>query len=316
MENTSNIDPFKDKNPHWYIARGANWVGPLTAMEVYQRVLDQEISWAHFVWKPGQKEWQRICDIKIFQAVVPATPSPSLQTEVSVASTSAEPVVRMAKLRSQSRSKEVLNDWSWFLYYQNSQFGPYSQEEIERYIRVGKIHGRTYIWREGMAKWERLEKIEEFKALLASVSPPLANVQAGDPDFDTSKTHKTTTRSGVALETRPGVRQDKRKAPRRPLVAKIIITEGKTVDIKTAMCRDISIGGMQMLTDQIPGIVGTSIKVNVSTIGKKGPEFITPFVAEGVIVRILEDKRGFSFRFTKISENARRTIENYIATSN
>ena len=76
-----------------------------------------------------------------------------------------------------------------------------------------------------------------------------------------------------------------------------------------AVCRDISIGGMQVLTDRVPGPVGSKLKLNVSP---GDPSKVKGFVAEGEIVRVLEDGRGFSFRFRKITEEARRTIEKYI----
>jgi UDP-N-acetylenolpyruvoylglucosamine reductase len=110
-------------------------------------------------------------------------------------------------------------------------------------------------------------------------------------------------------------KRERRHAPRRPLLARLMMTQGDL--LITAMCRDISIGGMQVLTDKVPGPVGTHLKMNVSsTEGKTDVSVsgrkIEPFVAEGVIVRILEDGRGFSFRFDGLSANAKRAIETYI----
>ena len=81
-------------------------------------------------------------------------------------------------------------------------------------------------------------------------------------------------------------------------------------DVGVGVCRDISVGGMQVLTDQIPSAIGKKIKLNVSAPGQ-----IEPFVAEGVVVRILEDDRGFSFRFEKLSAQSRDSIEKYIQTN-
>jgi hypothetical protein len=75
---------------------------------------------------------------------------------------------------------------------------------------------------------------------------------------------------------------------------------------------------MQVLTDRLPGKVGAKIRLNVSSISDEKASKtqkarkIDSFVAEGVIVRILEDKRGFSFRFDKLSSAAKRSIEQYI----
>ena len=38
------------------------------------------------------------------------------------------------------------------------------------------------------------------------------------------------------------------------------------------------------------------------------------FMATGRVVRILEDGRGFSFRFEKLSPKAKRAIEEYVKT--
>ncbi len=75
------------------------------------------------------------------------------------------------------------------------------------------------------------------------------------------------------------------------------------------VCRDISVGGMQILCDRVPGEAGTHVKLNVSPTGPGAPE---PFTAEGVIVRVLEDGHGFSFRFDNLDDAARKAIERYI----
>ena len=47
---------------------------------------------------------------------------------------------------------------------------------------------------------------------------------------------------------------------------------------------------MQALTDRVPGAVGTTLRLNVSPSDAKT---VKGFVAEGEIVRVLEDGRGF-----------------------
>jgi hypothetical protein len=131
-----------------------------------------------------------------------------------------------------------------------------------------------------MDNWKRIEKLSEF----ASVEKPVA----------------------------PTVKEEKkeqRKAPRRPLVARLFLANDKLV--VAAVCRDVSVGGMQVLTDRVPGEPGERLKMNISPAGENG-EKVPPFVAEGVIVRVLEDGRGFSFRFERLANEAREALENYI----
>ena len=78
------------------------------------------------------------------------------------------------------------------------------------------------------------------------------------------------------------------------------------------MARDISIGGMQVLSDFVPSKVGSRLKLNISPPEPTSPAF-TPFVAEGLVVRLHDDRRGFSFRFDELSAGARQIIERILA---
>jgi hypothetical protein len=282
MENTEKVF-FEDDTPHWYIAMGDRWNGPLSASDVYERVTSQEITWAHYVWKPGQAEWKRLCDVKTFQAAVPGLPTKKLRNEVTEIS---KPDVRAGGKPSKTKSSKqsaLKEERSWFLYYNDTQFGPFTEGEILRFLSTGKINPRVHAWKGGMPNWVRIRDLEPFK---------------------TGSTSKSDSKPSV----RPAVerRKEQREAPRRPMVARILLHNNKNVT--EAMCRDISVGGMQVLTDVIPGTVGSKIKLNVSS------GALDPFVAEGEIVRILEDNRGFSFRFSGLSEPAKRAIEKYIQT--
>jgi hypothetical protein len=285
MENTEKV-LFEDDSPHWYIAMGDRWIGPLSASDVFERVMSQEISWAHFVWKPGQAEWKRLCDVKTFQVAVPRQPAKKLQNEVKEVS---RPNIQSANLlksstnRAEKRSsagaeKEKPSQRAWFLYYNDTQFGPFTKDEIENFLSVGKVTPRVHAWKSGMTTWSRLKDIDIFSEIEVDAVP---------------------TKSAAKSQSK-----EQRTAPRRPMVAKILLHNNRRVT--EAMCRDISVGGMQVLTDELPGAVGAKIKLNVSM------GAMDPFVAEGEIVRILEDSRGFSFRFNRLPESAKKAIEKYI----
>lgn len=324
MENTGKV-LFEDDQPQWYIALGERWVGPISASDVYQRILAGELTWAHFVWKAGQADWKRICDVATFQAAVPALPAKAVQQAVKEAS---RPTIVAASKKSAPPAPE---ERCWFLFYNDSQFGPFSSEEISRFLRVGKIHGRVHVWRDGMADWAKLDSIDRFADDVAEAKrvrelkksaaaggapvPPRKGAPKAGPKTGPKSDQKNSAKADA--EEKP---QDLRSAPRRPLVAKILMANQEAVIV--AVCRDISVGGMQVLTDRVPGEPGARIKLNVSPAGRGGKpgsgegggsrDAIEPFVAEGVIVRILEDGRGFSFRFDRLPESSRKAIEKYI----
>jgi hypothetical protein len=340
MENTGKV-LFEDETPHWYIAMGERWVGPLSAGDVYQRVVSGELTWAHFVWKAGQADWRRLCDVKTFQVALPSQaklPTKNLQNEVKEAS---RPAIRKAGAKGatppppSAPRRENAVERIWFLHYNDAQYGPFSSEEISRFLRVGKLHGRVHIWRDGMSDWARLEEVAQFddaasakareqrKGNAAETPPAKTQAKPGKTSgtgtgtgTGSARIKPATARNGATsgskesqIETR-----ENRGTPRRPLVAKILMANQDSVIV--AICRDISVGGMQVLTDRIPGVPGARIKLNVSQGGDAKVDSknvaIEPFVAEGVIVRILEDGRGFSFRFDRLPDPSRKTIEKYI----
>jgi hypothetical protein len=167
----------------------------------------------------------------------------------------------------------------WFVHRGEVQSGPYPESELKRWIRTGQLGADDFAWNDSLQDWAPVRSIPAFSGSFPPEAPPA-----------------------------PGRSAEKRSHPRKPLVARIYLTNQK--ELITGLCRDISVGGMQVLTDQLPGSVGEPIHFNVLPPADSG---LSSFAARGVIVRILEDGRGFSFRFSDISPEAVRSIEGYIS---
>lgn len=168
------------------------------------------------------------------------------------------------------QQKEELR--TWYLYIDEAQYGPISDREVLTLIQGGRITPSTYMWQKGFKDWQQAKDTDAWKGHLG------------------------------AVKAKP---VDKRATPRKPFETKILLTDGK--EVGWALCRDISVGGMQVLMDHAPGPAGTALKLNVNPQGE-----MPGFACEGVVVRILEDGRGFSFRFTSLSADAKTAIEKYI----
>jgi hypothetical protein len=269
MENRA---PFGGQTQsEWFIAVGEQSVGPMTASEVYDRIIGGELTWISYIWKEGMGEWSRIADVPTFKAAVP--PPPAMKPKAR------PPAPPTAAKKLQVRE--------WFLYYNESQYGPFTEEEVQGLAGVGKITPQSFVWKDGMSDWEKIGSLSHFASYFTEV---VAKVAA---------TEKTT-----ILGDEPG--SEKRASPRKPILAKVLIAEGEKIIV--GMARDISIGGMQVLSDFTPSKVGSRLKLNVSPPEPTNPAF-QPFVAEGLVVRLHDDKRGFSFRFDELSANARQIIE-------
>jgi hypothetical protein len=274
MENRA---PFGGQTQaEWFIAIGDQSVGPMSASDVYDRVMAGELTWVSYVWKDGMGEWARIADVPTFKAAVP--PPPALKPQAL------PPAPPPATKRLQTRE--------WFLFYNDSQYGPFTEEEVQGLAGVGKITPESFVWKDGMSDWEKIGSLTHFAAYFKNVVAKAAALE------------KT-----VSLDKNPEP-ANQRVGPRKPILAKVIIAEGD--QILVGMARDISIGGMQVLSEFLPSKVGSRLKLNVSPPEPTSAAF-TPFVAEGLVVRLLEDRRGFSFRFDELSASARQIIERIVS---
>jgi hypothetical protein len=164
-------------------------------------------------------------------------------------------------------------------------------------IASGQVLEQAHVWREGFENWQYVKDVKELFTSAPAVPVPAVPPAPVAPAAT----------AGVADASTQKQSSEKRGMPRRPLVAQVYLTNQS--ELITGICRDISVGGMQMQTDRIPVEIGGTIRLNVVPPANTG---MKAFVAEGVIVRVLEDRRGFALRFTQISEEAKKVIESYI----
>lgn len=260
---------LQDTSLKWYTVMNGKPQGPLSAKEIVQRLQANELNFASHVWKKGFSGWTRIYDVIDFKPMLPGEPPLSLIVEIQKNEQSAPPLA--------PKQKEELR--TWYIYLDEANYGPISDREVESLIESGRITAGTFMWQKGFADWQPAKDIAAWaKAVSASKASS----------------------SSVA-------KSDKRSTPRKPFETKILLTDGK--EVGWAICRDISVGGMQVLMDHAPGPVGTTLKLNVSEHGK-----IPGFACEGEIMRVLEDGRGFSLRFMHLTAEAKSAIEKHIAS--
>jgi PilZ domain/GYF domain 2 len=258
---------LQDTALKWYTVVNDKPVGPLSAKEIVQRIQGGELHFASHVWKEGFAGWTRIYDVIDFKPMLPAEPSPSLIAEIQRSTQAAPPPLA-------PKQKEELR--TWYIYLDEANYGPVSDREVASLIQSGRVTPATFLWQKGFADWQQAKDVEQWGQHFPKAAP--------------------------AAAAKP---VEKRATPRKPFETRILLTDGK--EVGWAICRDVSVGGMQVLMDHAPGPVGTVLRLNVNP--QPG---MTGFACEGVVVRILEDGRGFSFRFSSLSVDAKAAIERYI----
>ena len=66
-----------------------------------------------------------------------------------------------------SPQTEECRQKEWFyLDGERTQLGPIPFDNIEELFRAGTLTSRSFLWREGMEKWRRIEDLPEVNALL------------------------------------------------------------------------------------------------------------------------------------------------------
>jgi hypothetical protein len=155
------------------------------------------------------------------------------------------------------------------------EYGPFSVNILKKLYKENRINGKTHAFIQGMNDWTFMGDIKGFEQVFEEMPPVIDD-------------------------------SERRTNSRKPFIARMFIQNNQK--IFEGICRDISIGGMQVLVDHFPGVVGDRITINVHPENSEHH-----FVASGEIVRMLEGSLGFSFRFINLGEDAINAINGYLS---
>jgi hypothetical protein len=255
---------------NWYYVQKGNRHGPVAVEVIDKMISDGQLRSEDFVWKKGFENWKKLKDVS------------ELAPKEEIFSPQSIPLPPQAKELNEERSLGDLGQDDKCLFIRigadrgepSSEYGPFSLSQLKQLFKENRINGKTFLFIKGGGDWKMLADYPEYQSIFEEL-PPLI---------------KESERRGNA---------------RRPFIARLFIQNNK--QLYEGICRDISIGGMQILVDNFKGQAGDRITINVHP---ENSDY--HFTASGVVVRILEGGAGFSFRFNGLSDEARRSIEKYL----
>lgn len=253
---------------NWYYVQKGNRHGPV-AVEVMQAMIsNSELKGEDFVWKKGFENWKKLKEVTELQPRKLEEPEPMV------------PPVSSAPYKDISLKDFGADERAIFVRIGNDRggssndYGPFSLKQLKQLFKENRINGKTFIFASGMKEWKVLGDVEEYQELFEEMPPVIQD-------------------------------SDRRTGIRKPFIARLFVQNNK--NLYEGICRDISVGGMQILIDDFKGKAGDKISLNVH------PENTDyHFTASGVVVRVLEGNAGFSFRFHGLNDEAKRSIEKYI----
>jgi hypothetical protein len=260
----------------WYYVDGDQRVGPVSENEVFALMDEGKLNSDSYVWKKGFDNWEKIKNVEDFQAQEAPVPAPPVEA--------APPVQE----EEQEATPEGGFDWNGIPEEEkifnlkigldrgdsNTVYGPYSVAQLRKLAEEKRCSAKTYIFATGMENWSFLGDTPLFHTLFPNESPQIAD-------------------------------EDRRVHNRRPFVARLFFHDDAIV--YEGVCRDISVGGLQVLMSDFPGNVGDKMSMNVHP---ENSDY--SFVASGTIVRVLDGRQGFSLRFENLNEDAQRAIDSYV----
>jgi hypothetical protein len=233
----------------------------------------EELKPEDFVWKKGFENWKKIQDVPELQKAS-ASATPAFVAPEIPPSPSRSPAVEVSLKDLSADAREIFirigNDRGGSA----TDYGPFSLKQLKQLFKENRINGRTMVYTQGMKEWKILADFSEYQEIFEELPPVIQE-------------------------------SDRRTTLRKPFIARLFVQNNKNVF--EGICRDISIGGMQVLTDHFKGDAGDRITINVHP---ENSDY--HFTASGVVVRVLEGHSGFSFRFQSLSDEAKHSVEKYL----
>ncbi len=262
---------------NWYYVEGKDRIGPVDEAAIEKLIFDEKINLDTYVWRKGFDNWQKVSSVNELAAIIDKK-----NFAVKIQKDSGEELIPAAVPTIDW--EHIDEDRKIFSIKvgidrggNESIYGPYSLIILKKLFKEKRINGKTYIYASGMENWEFLADLPIYKDI-SGEEPP------------------------VILET------ERRSAIRRPFIARLLFHDSKKV--YEGICRDVSIGGMQLLVSSAPVSVGEKIILNVHP-----DNSAYNFTAEGKVVRLLDGDQGFCVVFTSLGLEAQNAIKKYVETT-
>lgn len=256
----------------WYYVDSKNErVGPVSKEELLSLITNKDVGSESYVWTSTFDDWTKVSEVDELRIDVPL-PVPEFKIEEKKESSSEDFDWDSIGDNDQVISIKIGTDRN----ASESEYGPYTIENLKLAYNQNRINGKTYIFIVGMSGWKFLAETPLFKKITEDKPPEINEDQ-------------------------------RRQNIRKPFIARLLFVGSNSSEPYEGICRDISIGGLQILVANYPGEVNDILEFNVHPDNSEHG-----FTAKGKIVRLLDGGQGFSLIFTDLSEESEKAIKSYL----
>lgn len=264
---------------NWWYVEGSDRKGPVEE-EALKGLLDSGIlNSDSYIWTKGFENWIKFNEVDELKHLLGSKSSEEIAVpEVDRSPAIEKSTIDLSQIGENERILYIKTGMDRNANDSGAEYGPFSLDQLGRLFKENRINEKTYIFTTGMENWSLLADFELF-----------SKISGG--------------------EAHASVEDDERRSHvRKPFVANMYFHDQS--QLFEGVCRDISVGGMQVLISNFPGKINDEVTMNVHP---ENSEYC--FVASGKIVRILDGNSGFSLRFEAIGDDAMSAINNYLESN-
>lgn len=268
---------------NWWYVEGSDRKGPVEEAELKNLLDSAVLNSDSYIWTKGFENWVKFNEVSELshllgtEAAAAEPEEMSIEPEVERSPAIEKDPVNLSSIGDNERVFYIKTGMDRSAKDSGAEYGPFSLEQLSRLFEENRINEKTYIFTTGMENWELLADCE--------LSQRISGGQVAEVE-----------------------EAEKRSHVRKPFVANMYFHDQN--HLYEGVCRDISIGGMQVLVSDFPGEINDEVTMNVHP---ENSEYC--FVASGKIVRILDGNSGFSLRFDGIGDDALSAINNYLQSN-
>jgi len=263
----------------WFYFHNNKQEGPVTLSQLKDLIAQGRLNQTSYVWTNGFADWKPLKDVPEVmqeaqkkQVKLEQTATETQEFSQAVVQQKAEPKLLLSSINPDEKCIYIKTGFDRG--GTPKEYGPYDLNMIKKLFQANRVNGRTLIYFPSLDCWRILAVFNDFEDIFKEL-PPIID------------------------------ESDRRRWERKPFTARLFFTSDN--QFYEGVCKDISLGGMQVLLYKFPGKVGDVIKLNVH------PENADhQFVAKAKIVRIAKSDGALSMEFVELSDNAKKSIQHYL----
>jgi hypothetical protein len=253
------------------ISKDGKPAGPFTRSDLMRKLKSGDLAFTDYLWSDDDSDWRMLADFFRADFPPPKDPPPGKKKSESLKEFDGETF---------TQDIGISNEPIWFLFKDNTKFGPYRYLEIVRLLQTNACAQEDFVWKPGFDDWVRLNQTPEFTEKVLKKLTHMKN-------FAVEK---------VFIH---------RRFPRVPYDSEVILHDEKRVVFGAA--RSLSEGGAFLEVAKPTHVKGDRIKIHFTP-----GELTVPFNCIAEVTQVSKgEPRGYNVKFIYLEEEDRKRIAKF-----